>query len=143
MSNTQYVFIDKSRVPGRAALQASIDRLDFDLQLHPELDLLKDEGFSPCVLEGVADVGFELQPMTADEAADGDEDMLALADGRDHCLTFSWRGSLKDCAAVMVVSCALSQDFGAIASYEGDEPEPLDAMLEGARSVVEDARKEK
>ncbi len=142
MSNTQYVFIQRAKVPDRSALQASIDSMGFDLKLYPELNLLEDEGFSPCVLEGTADVGFELMPMTAEDAADGDEDFLAIAGGRDHCLTFSWRGSMKDCAAVMVVSCALAKDAGAIVSYEGDPPEPLENLVEGAKGVVEDARAE-
>lgn len=142
MSNTQYVFLSKSRVPERAELQASIERLGFDLKLHPELHLMQDEGFSPCVLEGASDVGFELMPMTAEEATGGDEDFLAIAGGREHCLTFAWRGSIKDCAAVMIVSCALAKDYDGIVSYEGDSPEPLERMIEGARGVVEDARKE-
>jgi len=140
MSNTQYVFLSRSRVPDRVALQAAIEKLGFDLQLHPELNLLEDEGFSPCVLEGVPDVGFELMPMTADEAANGDEDFLALAAGRDFCLTFTWRGSMKDCAAVMIVSCALAKESDAVVTYEGDPPEPLESLIEGTRGVVEDAR---
>ncbi len=142
MSNTQYVFIERAKVPDRSTLQASIDSMGFDLKLHPELNLLEDEGFSPCVLEGTADVGFELMPMTAEDAAGGDKDFLALAGGRDHCLTFSWRGSMKDCAVVMVVSCALAKDAGAIVSYEGEPPEPLENLVEGAKGVVEDARAE-
>jgi hypothetical protein len=142
MSNTQYVFLNKSRVPNRATLQASIDRLGFDLQLDPDLQLLVDEGFSPCVLEGVPDVGFELMPMSTDRATNGDKEFLARAAGRDHCLTFTWRGSMKDCAAAMIVSCALASDCDALVSYEGDAPEPLQKLLEGTRDLVQDARAE-
>ena len=48
MSNTQYVFLSKSRIPDRAALQASVEELGFDLKLHPELQLIQDEGFPLC-----------------------------------------------------------------------------------------------
>lgn len=142
MSNTQYVFIDKSNVPDRAALQQSIDQLGFDLQLDRELQLLRDEGFSPCVLEGVDGVGFELMPMSAEDATDGDEEFLSLAKGRDHCLTFSWRGRMKDCAAAMIVSCALAKDYAGVVSYEGELPEPLDSLMEATRGLVDDARHE-
>ena len=60
MSNTQFAFLKRKSVPSREVLQAAIDALGFDLKLHPDLDLVKDTGFSPCVLEGVPEVGFEL-----------------------------------------------------------------------------------
>jgi hypothetical protein len=142
MANTQYVFLDKARVPNRAVLQASIDALGFDLKLHDDLDLIDDVGFSPCVLEGIRDVGFELMPTSAKEATDDDEDFLAVAGGRDFCISMTWRGSMKDCAAVMIVSCALAKDADAVVSYEGDEPEPLERMIEGTHGVLEDARNE-
>jgi len=142
MSNTQYVFLKKSEIPDRAELQASINRLGFALQLHPDLLLMTDMGFSPCVLDGTSNVGFELMPMTAEEASNGDEGFFALADGRDYCLTFTWRGSMKDCAAVMVVSCALAKDFNGVVSYEGESLESLEIMIEGTRGVIEEARAE-
>ena len=49
---------------------------------------------------------------------------------------------MKDCAAVMIISCALAKDCDGIVSYEGDPPETLNSMIEGARGVVEVARKE-
>jgi hypothetical protein len=56
MSNTQYVFIKRSAVPGPAALQQSIAALGLpaNLELDPELNLLTDSGFSPCTLDGRA-----------------------------------------------------------------------------------------
>jgi hypothetical protein len=60
MSNTQIAFLNRSNVPDRGALQASIDRLGFNLTLHPEFTAFEDAGFSPCVLNGTPDVGFEV-----------------------------------------------------------------------------------
>ncbi|WP_157598189.1 MULTISPECIES: hypothetical protein [unclassified Rhizobacter] len=40
------------------------------------------------------------------------------------------------------VSCALTKDFGAIVSYEGEEPEPLDEMLEATQEIIRDAADE-
>jgi hypothetical protein len=136
MSNTQYAFLKSADVPSRAALQASIDALGFDLKLDPDLNLLADSGFSPCTLAGVEDVGFELIAGSADEVFEG---AAELAPERDYCIGMIWRGSMKDCASVMIVSAALAKNFGAIISYEGDAPEPTDKLLEGAREVLVEA----
>jgi hypothetical protein len=139
MSNTQYVFLKSADVPSRGALQASIDALGFDLKLHPELNLLTDSGFSPCVLAGNSDVGFELITGSAHEIFEGAEE---LAPDKDYSIGMIWGGSMKDCASVMIVSAALAKDFGAVISYEGAPPEPVEKILEGARIVFAEAMDE-
>lgn len=139
MSNTQYAFIDKARVPDRAALQSSIDALGFDLKLHPEFSPFSDSGFLPFVLNGEEGPGFEIFYEPTDDVVGGDKLFRALAEGRDHCISMCWRGDIKDLACVMIVSCALTKDFGAIVTYEGDDPEPLDDMLEATREIIRDA----
>lgn len=139
MSNTQFIFLKKAKVPARAALQASIDTLGFDLQLDPELDLINDSGFSPCVLNGISDVGFELMSGTPQEVF-GEE--TQIAGDNDHCIGLVWRSSMKDCAAVMIASCAFAKDFGAIVSYEGELPESLENLQDGARRILAEALNE-
>lgn len=139
MSNTQMAFVERSRVPSRDQLQASIDALGFDMSLDPDFTPFEDEGFSPCVLAGEEEIGFEIFYEDADEVTDGDEDLEEIAAGRDCCISLVWRGSMKDLACVMIVSCALAKDFGAVISFEGDPPEPLDAMLDSTRKIVADA----
>lgn len=142
MSNTQFVFLDPSRIPARAELQESVDALGCDLQLHAALDLARDTGFSPCVFNGI-DVGFELSPSTTAEAAHGDSDFVAMADGRDFCLGLSWGGSMKDCVAAMIVSCALARDFDAVVSFEGDEPTSAKELSAQLPSLIKDALRER
>ena len=50
MSNTQFAFLRKERVPGKEAWQKAIDEFQFDIRLgiDPELEPFEDEGFSPC-----------------------------------------------------------------------------------------------
>ncbi len=60
MSYTQIAFLNRGNVPNREALQASISRLGFNLELHPEFTPFEDSGFSPCILDGTPDVGFEV-----------------------------------------------------------------------------------
>ena len=139
MSNTQFAFLKQSQLPSREALQTSIDSLGFDLQLDPELNLIEDSGFSPCVLHGTPNVGFELFTQPASEVTDGDEEFESLAGDNDLCIAMVWRSSMKDLACVMIVSCALAKDFGAVISYEGEPPEPLEKMLAGTPEIIQGA----
>jgi hypothetical protein len=54
-----------------------------------------------------------------------------------------WRGSMKDCASVLIVSCALAKDFGAVISYEGEPPEPFENLLEATREAIAEAKNER
>ena len=139
MSNTQFIFLQKARVPTREALQTSIDKLGFDLQLHTELDLINDSGFSPCVLNGIPDVGFELMNGTPEEVFGEEPDIAA---GTDYCIGLIWRSSMKDCAAAMIASCAFAKDFGGIVSYEGRPSEPIEKLLDGTRDILKGALSE-
>ncbi|MDD2893767.1 MAG: hypothetical protein PHF20_07520 [Halothiobacillaceae bacterium] len=142
MSNTQFAFINRAQVPDRSALQASIDALGFDLKLHPDFMPFEDSGFLPFILHGEEGPGFEIEYQDAAEVIDGDEELGAIAGGRDHCISMVWRSSMKDLACVMIVSCALAKDFDAVVSYEGDEPEPLAKMLEATHEIIRDAASE-
>lgn len=143
MSNIQFVFLKKSDIPARAALQASIDALGFDMQLDPQLDLLEDEGFSPNVLEGRADVGLELGRDSVEEILEENSELRGAVRDRDVCITMSWHGSMADLACAMIVSTALAKDFGAVVSYEGETPDTLAGLLEGTQDAIAEARKEK
>ncbi|HET9396390.1 MAG TPA: hypothetical protein VFO36_10065 [Nitrospiraceae bacterium] len=143
MSNTQIAFLDRANVPGRDALQASIDRLGFNLKLHPEFMPFDDSGFLPFVLDGTPDVGFEVFYAPASEVTEGDEDLAAIAAGREFSISMVWRGSMKDCACAMIVSCALTRDFAAVVTYEGNPPEPFESLLENTKEVLAEAAKEK
>lgn len=140
MSNIQYAFIERGRVPSRSQLQASIDALGFDLKLHPEYTPFEDSGFLPFTLSGESGPGFEIHYELASELISDDEALKKIAIGRDFCISMSWHGSMKDLACVMIVSCALNKDFGAVVSYEGEPPEPLDRMLAVVPEVLADAK---
>lgn len=132
MSNTQYVFLMRDKMPNREALQESINALGFDLMLHPDFTPFTDSGFSPCILNGVSDVGFEVLY----EAASEIEGLKHIAGANDLCMEMTWHSSMQDCACAMIVSCALARDFGAVVSYEGDDPEPFEKLFKGAKEVI-------
>jgi hypothetical protein len=142
MSCTQLAFIQRERIPDRASLQYSIDSLGFDLKLHPELNLLEDTGFVPCVLCGESNVGFELFACVAEEITGDEEEFQAIAGDNDWCISLIWHSSMKDCACAMVVCCALAKDFGAVTSFEGEPPQDLPELLQATLGIIEDAKKE-
>lgn len=135
MSNTQYAFLMRSRVPDRTALQASIDSMGFDLKLHTEYTSFTDSGFSPCILYGIPEVGFEI----AYEQAQNFPDLVGIAGSNDFCISMTWGGSMKDCACAMIVGCALVKDFGAVISYEGNPPDELDQLLPETHDTIKQA----
>lgn len=142
MSNTQFAFIDKESVPNRDQLQKAINDLGFDLKLDPEFTPFDDEGFSPCVLNGESDVGFEIYYEPSEDILEDDDEFKTIANGKNFCISMCWGGSLKDCACVMIVSSALAKDFGAIVSYQGEDPEPLEKMISDSHDIIKEAELE-
>lgn len=124
-------------MPDRKTLQTAIDDLGFDLQLHAEFTPFEDSGFSPCSFKGADGVGFEISYGEAAELIGEDEEFATLADGRDYCTSLVWHSSLKDLACVMIVSTALAKYFDAVISYEGDEPENIEALLEATAEAIQ------
>ncbi len=49
---------------------------------------------------------------------------------------------MVECASVMMASYALAKNFGAIVSYEGEEPQDLEAFLAETMACIEDAKKD-
>ena len=139
MSNIQYAFIEQGLVPNQAQLQEAIDALGFDLKLPPEYTPFEDSGFLPFTLNGEEGPGFEIQFVSVSALTSDDEALRGYAAGRDCCISMSWHGSMKDFACVLLVSCALVKDFGAVVCYEGEPPEPLERMQAVQPEVLSDA----
>lgn len=142
MSNTQLVFIDRSRIPDRAALQSSIDDLGFDLQLDPDYTPFADAGFSPCIIGGREGFGFEVYYSPADEVVAESAELAAIAAGRDYCVQLVWHGSMNDLACAMIVSAALARDHDAVVSYEGQPPEAVEQIVAAAHMFVAEGQGE-
>lgn len=138
MSNIQYAFINKDKIPDRKALQSTINNFGFDLQLDSNFTPFEDEGFSPCIFYGENDIGFEIDYYLADEITEDDEDFKEIAGENDFCISMSWGGSMKDCASVMIVCSALAKDFGAVISYGGDKPDSLEKMISDTKLIISD-----
>ena len=139
MSNIQYAFTERQRVTSRSQLQDAIASLGFDLKLHPQYTPFEGSGFLPCTLNGEEGPGFEIQYFPASELTSDDKALQRYAAGRNLCISMSWHGSMKDLACVLLVSCALVKDFGAVVCYEGEPPESLETMMAVLPEVLADA----
>lgn len=140
MSNIQYAYMDRARVPDRATLQAAIDGLGFDLRVPPGYAPFESRGFLPFVLQGEDGPGFEIGFETTRDLMADDPGVEDLAAGRDACISMAWHGSMHDLACVLMVSCALMKACDAVVSYEGEPPEPLENLLATIPEVLVDAR---
>ena len=136
MSSEQYAFIHKNAVPTREEWQSAIDAAGFDLQLDPELRPFEDSGFSPCRLFG-SGTGFEIYYDGSRETID---EFSEISDGRDFCISFRWGASFAEGAAAMIASYVLAASFGAIVSYEGDDPEDLTTLLAQTIAMLEEVK---
>ena len=144
MSQNQFAFIKKENVPDREKLQASIDALGFDLKLDPEFTPFEDEGFSPCVLNGESDIGFEIYYEPSKDLLEDDEDdegFKEIIGSNDYAISLCWGGSFKDCVSVLVVSIALAKDFGATISYQGEGVETIEGMQGGIEECLKEIAK--
>lgn len=139
MANEQYAFLSSANVPDRESWQTAIDQCGFDFQLDAELIPTENVGFVPCRLAG-EDAGVE---MYFDNSSEFLEAFGELAKNCDCCISFRWGGSMRECASAMIASFVLAKDFGAIVSYEGEDPyEDISAFLSDTKAIIQDAMKE-
>jgi hypothetical protein len=143
MANEQYAFIHKNKVPSRAQWQEAVDAAGFDLQIYPELQAFEHSGFMPCKLLG-KDSGVETYYSPAGEIFEDPAAIEELAVDRDYCISFRWGGSFREAACAMILSYALARVFGAVVSYEGEEPyQDLAALQKDTDEILKEAAKER
>jgi hypothetical protein len=132
MALEQYAFIERARMPSRAAWQSAITECGFDLELHAEMRPMKDSGFCPCTLLGELS-GVEIYYT-------GDPEFLkafsSIRGGRDFCVAFRWSSRDDEAACAMILSYALARYFGAVVSFEGEEPFTLEELLREAERAL-------
>ena len=102
------------------------------------MNLLEDCGFSSCVFNGISGAGFEVLCEPTIDLVD-DEVLSDIAGENDISISMVWRSSLRDYACVLIVSCALAKDFGAVISYEGEPPKSFENILQETYEIVAEA----
>ena len=143
MANEQHAFIHKDKVPSKVQWQEAVNASGFDLQIYPDLQVFEHSGFMPCKLLG-KDSGVETYYSPANEIFDDPAVIKELAGDRDYCISFRWGGSFREAACAMILSYALAGSFGAVVSYEGEEPyQDLAALRKDTDDIIKEATKER
>jgi hypothetical protein len=114
------LFLEKSRIPERAALQNAVDSLGLPFQFYPTLDLVNDSGFSPSSIKG-ASSGFEIYSQSAQEVLPDYPQMRETVGARDWAITLRWGSRMSECACVLAASAAMVKQCDAIAYYPADD----------------------
>ena len=132
MSLQQTAYVARPNVPDRAALQAAVDALGFDLKIDAFYVPFQCSGFLPCVLAG-RESGFEIYFEPAADVLSDFPHLAGTVGSRECSVTFRWGGDLSECACVLIVSAALARSFGAIVHYQDDD------MLYSGDQLVQEA----
>jgi len=142
MSQEQYAFIEKNRVPSAEQWKKAIDDAGYDLKIDLGLEPFEHAGFLPCQLCG-ASSGVEVYYDVTSEVLAPDL-VAGLAKGREVCISFRWGGSFREGACAMILSFALARSFDAILSYEGEPPdESLDIVQGEIAQMMKEAERER
>src|SRR5436853_3118992 len=119
MSLVQTAFIEKSRVPDRAALEQAARGLGFDLAIDEFYRPFGCSGFLPCLLNGKKS-GFEIYFDSSKAELENFPHLKKDVGSRDTAISFRWGGDMAECVCVLIVSAALAKSFEAVIHYEPD-----------------------
>lgn len=120
------VFMPRSRIPDRPALQAAIRALSLPLKLEEEFAPSATSAYLPCTLDG-EDAGFTLR-------LDGNAE---IADEKA-ALILQWGGDPREKVAALMVAAALAQAFGAMVKDEKAATTSAQELLALARRAHAD-----
>lgn len=120
MSLELLVMLPTARLPTRAEWQAQIDQLGFDVQLDPELDVARDEGFSPTTIAGRSS-GFELSIVDAAAVAEAYPVRRRQFAPAGRGIRFRWGGDFAECGCVLAAAAALVHASDAVAYHPADD----------------------
>ena len=96
----------------------------------------------PCKLYG-KDSGVETYYSPANELFDDPAATEKLAGDRDYCISFRFASSYREAACAVILSYALASSFGAVVSYEGEDPQQdLSAFRKEVVDILKEALKE-
>jgi len=136
MSLEMNVFLEKTRIPDRSSWQGAISSLGLPLELDPNLDPVRDTGFSPSKLKGM-NSGFEIYSGAANSVVENQSQLVKMIDGRDWCISFRWGGNLSECACVLAASAGLVKLCDAVAYYPDDDlTYNLDGLVEEVNVAI-------
>jgi hypothetical protein len=135
MSNSQIVYMERSRVPQRQALQEVIKSLRFRLSVDHTYVPFACSGYLPCTLDG-EDAGVDIR--FTDSAAQLAEQpkLLQLVGDRDTALVLRWGGDPRERASALILGAALAHGFGALVQRQPEYAvRTADQLVDEARGA--------
>ena len=149
MSNIQYVFIDDTQKPTKNQLEAYVAAVGYTIEIDQGWDDPKWMGFLPCKLNGELDAGCEVAfgPITEITQDIEDEDELerfsGLVQGTNYFIELGWHSDYLGGATAALLAAALMKACEAISSYEAEEPDSFDSLMESAKWHIDEYKKER
>jgi len=132
-SVSQFVFIERARLPSTERLQSSINDLGSEIQLASEVDLADHSGYWPATLSG-ASSGFEFFLGSAGDAFSGP--FPEGLDGRDLVAEFVTHADMGELVCACYAAAALVLAAAGLALDVYDES----GVLVGADRILEEGR---
>jgi hypothetical protein len=120
MSLELHAFLSSRENVNRESWQGAITMLGFPVQLDAGLDLTKDSGFSPCLLDG-RESGFEICCDSVAELLDVYPTVAEAVQGKDRAISFRWGGDMREGACVTAAAAALASAFNAVVYFPDDD----------------------
>jgi len=139
MARALTLFLPRSAVPDRAALQPALDALKFKLTLDDGYVPLKSSGYLPVTFDG-EDAGFNIRFHDVDADLEKLPALKAALDGQDPAalvaVDIKWSGDVREKVAALGVCAALAKSFGALAHDAASD------KLTGADTLIAQVREE-
>lgn len=120
MALEQTAYLQHEAVPERAALQAAVDALGFDLKIDESYAPFRSSGFLPCMLKGKLS-GFEIYFDEAAATLAVCPHLASAVGSRDTAVGFRWGGRFEELVCVLMISVVLAGTFGAVVHYHEDD----------------------
>ena len=138
MAKSFIAYLERSRVPDRAALQAALKALRFPLTVDDGYVPFETSGYLPCTLDG-EDAGVDIRFADSATQLAGHPGLQEAVGERDAAIVLRWGGDPRERASALMLAAALAQHFDAqVQSKQDDTLRTPDAMLGEARRCLAD-----
>jgi hypothetical protein len=138
MARRHVLYIERGKLPDRAAHQKAIDAIEIAVALDHDYAPFAVDGYLPCIFDG-EDAGFGIGFSERDPAAALSPALAEAIGGRDVQIAIKWSSDPREKIAALAFSAALAQDFGAVAhDPDKDEIIPAAALLKQAKAAQDE-----
>ncbi len=147
MSNTQYVFINKSEKPNKKELEKNVLDIGYRIDIDEGWDDSDWCGFLPCKineLEAGCEVSFGSITEFTEDIEDEEElgEFQELTKNKDYFIELSWSSDYLGGATATLIAAVFVKYYEAVSSYDCEEPDTLEELLNSVTWHIEEYKKE-